>query len=136
VTFIERRSRYWIVTKVGLKTTELFAKATKTVWQSAKASQYIRWFTDGERRYAQQLWQKASVYLKSTEVSREYGHRKVWQHGLEVAIKVQRLVHNWVRPHVGLGKNKTPAMAIGLYHRPLSIILALPIFRMIMNHLI
>jgi len=136
VTFIERRSRYWIVTKVGLKTTELFAKATKTVWQSAKASQYIRWFTDGERRYAQQLWQKASVYLKSTEVSREYGHRKVWRHGLEVAIKVQRLVHNWVRPHVGLGKNKTPAMAIGLYHRPLSIILALPIFRMIMNHLI
>ncbi len=27
-------------------------------------SQYIRWFTDGERRYAQQLWQMASLYLK------------------------------------------------------------------------
>lgn len=31
----------------------------------------------------------ASVYLKSTEVSREYGHRKVWRHGLEVAIKIK-----------------------------------------------
>jgi len=188
VTFIERKSRYWIEAKAGFKNTELFAKATETAWQWAKMSQYIRWFTDGERRYAQQLWQRASVYLKSTEVSREYGHRKVWQHGLEVAIKikgsqgnrrvewvkpehpytaisdksdihanhneannsalrrrcsayrrrqnlyakntkglqravtVQRLVHNWVRPHVGLGKNKTPAMAIGLYHRPLSML--------------
>jgi hypothetical protein len=188
VTFIERRSRYWIEAKAGLKNTELFAIATKTAWQWAKMSQYIRWFTDGERRYAQQLWQMASVYLKSTEVSREYGHRKVWRHGLEVAIKikgsqgnrrvewlkpehpytaisdksdvhanhneannsalrrrcsayrrrqnlyaknteglqravtVQRLVHNWVRPHVSLGKNKTPAMVIGLYHRPLSML--------------
>jgi hypothetical protein len=186
VTFIERKSRYWIVAMAGTKTTELFAKATETAVPWAKASQYIRWFTDGERRYAQQLWQMASVRLKSTEVSREYGHRKVWRHGLEVAIKVkssqgnrrvawlkpehpymaisdksdvhanhneannsalrrrcsdyrrrqnlyakntkglqravtvQRLVHNWVRPHGGLGKNKTPVMAIGLYHRPLS----------------
>ena len=87
--FIERRSRYWIEARVGLKTTELFTKATKTAWQWAKASQYIRWFTDGERRYAQQLWQMASVRLKSTEVSHEYGHRKVWRHGLEVAIKIK-----------------------------------------------
>jgi hypothetical protein len=75
---IPSRSRYWIVAKAGLKTTELFAKVTKTAWQWAKASQYIRWFTDGERPYAQQLWQMASVRLKSTEVSREYGHQKVW----------------------------------------------------------
>ncbi|MBD2189218.1 hypothetical protein H6F41_13825 [Pseudanabaena sp. FACHB-723] len=188
MTFIERKSRYWIEARAGLKTTELFAKATKTAWEWTKASQYIRWFTDGERRYAQQLWQMANVYLKSNEVSREYGHWKVWRHGLEVAIKikgsqgkcrvewlktehpytaisdksdvhanhneannsalrrrcsayrrrqnlyaknteglqraitVQRLIHNWVRPHVGLGKNKTPAMAIGLFHRPLSIL--------------
>ena len=89
MTVIERKSRYWIEAKAGVKTTELFAKATKTVWQWAKASQYIRWFTDGERRYAQQLWQMASVRLKSTEVSHEYGHRKVWRHGLEVAIKIK-----------------------------------------------
>ena len=55
MTFIERKSRYWIEARAGIKTTELFAKATKTAWQWSKESQYIRWFTDGERRYAQQL---------------------------------------------------------------------------------
>jgi hypothetical protein len=89
VIFIERNSRYWIEARAGLKTTDLFAKATKTAWTWAKAGQYIRWFTDGETRYAQQLWQMASVCLKSTEVSREYGLRKVWRHGLEVAIKIK-----------------------------------------------
>jgi hypothetical protein len=102
VTFIERKSRYWIEARAGVKTTELFAKATETAWQWAKACQYIRWFTDGERRYAQQLWQRASVYLKSTEVSREYAHRKVWRHGLEVAIKIKGSQGNrrvaWLKP--------------------------------------
>lgn len=157
---------------------------THKAWQWAKRSQFIRWFTDGERRYAQQLWQLASHYLKANEYNRVYGHRKVWRQGLEVALKikssqgnkrvewaktehpftaisaksqvhanhneahnsalrrrcsayrrrqnlyakrveglqraltVQRLVHNWVRPHWGLAKGTTPAMAIGLYHRP------------------
>lgn len=58
--------------------------------------------SDGERRYAQQLWQRATVYLKSTEVSREYGHRKVWRHGLEVAIKIKGSQGNrrveWLKP--------------------------------------
>ena len=87
--FIEHKSRYWIEARAGFKDTKLFAKATATAWRWAKMSHYIRWFTDGERRYAQQLWQMASVYLKSTEVSDEYGHRKVWRHGLEVAIKIK-----------------------------------------------
>jgi hypothetical protein len=30
------------------------------------------------------------------------------------------LFHNWVRSHWGLGKNQTPAMAIGYYYRPIS----------------
>jgi hypothetical protein len=47
VTFIERSSRYWIEARAGLKTTELFTKATKTAWQWARMSQYIQWFTDG-----------------------------------------------------------------------------------------
>ncbi|MBU6185447.1 MAG: hypothetical protein KGQ16_03255, partial [Cyanobacteria bacterium REEB444] len=68
-SFIERKSRYWIEARAGLKDTKLFANATATPWRWAKMSHYIRWFTDGERRYAQQLWQMASVYLKSTEVS-------------------------------------------------------------------
>ncbi len=62
----------------------------------------ILWFTDGERRYAQKLWQLASVYLKSTAVSRAYGHRKVWRQGLEVAIKIKGSQENrrvaWVKP--------------------------------------
>jgi hypothetical protein len=128
----------------------------------------------------------ASVILKPSEIPANYGYRKVWQFGLEVAMKikgsqgrkrvewvsiehpftaisassdvhanhneaqnsalrrrasayrrrqnlyakklcglqrvldVQRLVHNWVRSHWGLGKNQTPAMAIGYYHRPIS----------------
>ena len=37
------------------------------------------------------------MYTKNTE-------------GLQQAVTVQRLVHNWVHPHGGLGKNKTPAM--------------------------
>ena len=44
----------------------------------------------------------ASVRLKSTEVSHEYGHRKVWRHGLEVAIKIKGSPGNrpieWVKP--------------------------------------
>ena len=65
-------------------------------------SHYIRWFTDGERGYTQQVWQMASVYLKSTEVSDEYGHHKVWRHGLEVAIKIKGSQGNprieWLKP--------------------------------------
>lgn len=173
-----------MVASAGKKEDQLFEIATCKAWQWAKASQSIRWFTDGERRYSQRLWLVASVYLKSREYSPEYGHRKVWREGLEVALNikgsqgnklvmwvkpehpytaisprtsvhanhneahnssmrrrcsayrrrtntyakdvfglqrtlsVQRLVHNWVRPHWGLGKKTTPAMALGLYHRP------------------
>jgi hypothetical protein len=39
---------------------------------------------------------------------------------LQRVLDVHRLVHNWVRPHWGLGKHQTPAMAIGYYHRPIS----------------
>jgi hypothetical protein len=151
-----------------------------------KAAAVIRWFTDGERRYGKELWKLASVILKPSEIPANYGHRKVWQFGLEVAMKIKgsqgrkrvewlkiehpftaisaksdvhanhneaqnsslrrrasayrrrqnlyakeldclqrvldvhRLVHNWVRPHWGLGKHQTPAMAIGYYHRPIS----------------
>ena len=150
-------------------TNELFAKATKTAWQWAKMIQYIRWFTDGERRYAQQLWQMASVYLKvaikikGSQVNRcverlnpEHPYTAISDksdvhanhneannsalrrrcsayrrrqnlyaknpEGLQRAVTVQRLVHNWVRPHLGLGKNKAPVMVIGLYSRPLSML--------------
>jgi len=41
--------------------------------------------------------------------------------GLNRSITVQRLIHNWVRPHFSLGKNPTPAMIIGYAKRPISI---------------
>jgi len=141
---------------------------------------------DGERRYAQELWNLASVRLKYQEVSAQYGHLKVWREGLEVALKikgsqgkprvewvkpehpftaislasevhanhnealnssirrrcsayrrrqnhyaktvkglqraltVQQLFHNWIRPHWSLGKRTTPAMAMGFCQRPVT----------------
>jgi len=41
--------------------------------------------------------------------------------GLNRAITVERLIHNWVRPHFSLGKKITPAMAIGYIKRPIMI---------------
>ena len=115
ITFIERGSRYWIEAKAGMKTTDLFKQATSTAWSSAKTSQYIRWFTDGERRCAHQLWKMASVYLKLSEVTREYGHRKVWRYGLEVAIKIKGSQGNrrveWVKP----GECKVKCVKTGKY---------------------
>ena len=37
--FIERKSRYWIEAREGLKDIELFAKATATAWRWAEMSQ-------------------------------------------------------------------------------------------------
>lgn len=39
---------------------------------------------------------------------------------LQRSLDVQRLIHNWVRPHCGLGKKTTPAMAMGYCDRPFS----------------
>jgi len=169
----------------GHKDELLFQRGTQQAWQWAQACPFIRWFTDGERRYAKALWKLASVYLANRDCP-SYRTRKVWREGLEVAIKikgsqgqrrvvwiksehpftaispmaevhanhneaqnaalrrrcsayrrrqnlygktraglqrvldVQRIIHNWVRPHWGLAKQTTPAMAIGLCSRPLS----------------
>lgn len=184
LSFIERDSRYWLVAQAGKKEAQLFELGTRRAWEWALGSEFIRWFTDGERRYAQQLWHLASISLKSREYCHTYGHRRVWREGLEVAMKVkgsqgrkrvewvkpehpytaispksevhanhneahnsalrrrcsayrrrtntyakdvsglqrsltvQRLVHNWVGPHWGLGKGRTPAMALGLSEQP------------------
>jgi len=186
IHFIERESRYWVSAQAGKKETQLFEQGTQVAWNWVKSAQFIRWFTDGERRYGKALWKLASVYLKRGEASRHYTYRKVWREGLEVAMKikgsqgkrriewvypehpftalspqsqvhanhneaqnsalrrrcsayrrrqnlyakrveglqrvldVQRLVHNWVRPHWGLAKGTTPAMAMGFCNRPVS----------------
>ena len=100
--FIERNSRYWVDAQAGLKDASLFEQVVKSVWDWAKPSEWIRWFTDGERRYGKELWKLASVYLPEKERTQSYGYRKVWREGLEVAIKVkgsQGKPHvEWVRP--------------------------------------
>ncbi|MBW4490085.1 MAG: hypothetical protein KME12_20080 [Trichocoleus desertorum ATA4-8-CV12] len=89
IHFIERESRYWVAAQAGKKQTPLFEQGTQSAWDWAKPAQFIRWFTDGERRYGKVLWKLASVYLKSGEVHRAYHHRKVWRQGLEVAMKIK-----------------------------------------------
>jgi hypothetical protein len=187
IHFIERDSRYWVEAQAGQKTNALFEQGTATAWEWAKPAEGIRWFSDGERRYGQALWKLASVRLQPGETHPDYGYRKVWRLGLEVAMKikgsqghkrvewvkvehpftaispttevhanhneaqnsalrrrasayrrrqnlyakrveglqrvldVQRLIHNWVRPHWGLGQKLTPAMAMGYCDRPISI---------------
>jgi len=172
--------------KRGTRSQPSSAQGTGSAWDWAKPAQYIRWFTDGERRYGKTLWKLASVNLKAGEAHQDYHRRKVWREGLEVAMKikgsqaqrrvewvyvehpftaisaasevhanhneaqnsalrrrcsadrrrqnlyanrveglqrvldVQRLVHNWVRPHWGLAKGTTPAMAMELCDRPVS----------------
>jgi hypothetical protein len=57
---LERQSRYWLVAQAGKKDKSLFEQASNEAWQWAQRCEFIRWFTDGERRYAQQLWSIAS----------------------------------------------------------------------------
>jgi hypothetical protein len=60
-------------------------------------------------------WRRASAYRR-----RQNLYAKNVE-GLQRVLDVQRLVHNWVRPHWGLGKKTTPAMAMGYCNRPISI---------------
>lgn len=88
ITSIERESRYWVSAVVGVKNETLFERSVSQSWQWSKACQFIRWFSDGERRYAKLLWQRASLYLRRRDYPHRR-HRKVWQEGLEVAMKIK-----------------------------------------------
>ena len=61
------------------------------------------------RRRASAYRRRQNLYAKLVE-------------GLQRVLDVQRLIHNWVKPHWGLGKSVTPAMAMGYSLRPFSII--------------
>jgi hypothetical protein len=50
---------------------------------------------------------RQNLYAKTTE-------------GLQRSLEVQRLIHDWVRPHGGLRGKTTPAMAMGFTTRPTS----------------
>jgi len=61
------------------------------------------------RRRASAYRRRQNLYAKRVE-------------GLQRVLDVQRLIHNWVRPHWGLRKKITPAMAMamGYCNRPIS----------------
>jgi hypothetical protein len=61
------------------------------------------------RRHASAYRRRQNLYAKRLQ-------------GLQRALDVQRLIHNWVRPHWGLGCLQTPAMAMGFFSRPVSIL--------------
>jgi len=42
--------------------------------------------------------------------------------GLQRVLNMQRMIHNWVRPHWGLEKQETPAMAMGYIDRPITML--------------
>jgi hypothetical protein len=87
--------------QAGLKDISLFERGVKSAWNWAKPSEWIRWFTDGERPYGKALWKLVRVYLPPSETTEAYRYRKVWQDGLEVAINVkgsQGTLHvEWIR---------------------------------------
>lgn len=63
------------------------------------------------------LRRRASAYR------RRQNHYAERVKGLQRALNVQRLIHNWVRLHWGLGKRRTPAMTLKFIERPLAIAL-------------
>ncbi|UCJ11985.1 MAG: IS1 family transposase [Phormidium sp. PBR-2020] len=90
LTFIERKSRYWVAAHAGNKDERLFTTGTEQTWQWAQAAEFIRWFTDGERRYGKALWTFASRFIsKPSPHGTHYPWRKVWREGLEVAMKIK-----------------------------------------------
>jgi hypothetical protein len=109
IHFIERTSRYWVEAQAGLKNAFLFEKGVKAAWDWATPSEWIRWFTDGERRYGKELWKLASVYLSPGETPQAYAYRKVWREGLEVAMKVKG---SQGMPHVEWLRQEHPFTAI------------------------
>lgn len=65
--------------------------------------------------------QNAALRRRSSAYRRRQNLYAKHVEGIQRALDVQRLIHNWVKPHCGLGKCVTPAMVIGYSLRPFSI---------------
>jgi hypothetical protein len=63
----------------------------------------------------------SALRRRATAYRRRQNHYAKQVEGLQRALDVQRLMHNWVRPHWSLGKQTTPAMAMGFIQRPLKL---------------
>ncbi len=75
------------------------------------------------------------IRRRSSAYRRQQNHYAKTAAGLQRAITVQQLLHNWIRPHTSLGKGSTPAMAIGFCLRPVTMLefLTIPSFTSITN---
>lgn len=73
---------------MGRREARLFARAMGEFWAWASPAVYVRLFTDGERRYSQNLWAVAHEWLTRARYPGAV-YRKVWREGLEVACKVK-----------------------------------------------
>ncbi|MGD1944496.1 MAG: IS1 family transposase, partial [Leptolyngbyaceae cyanobacterium] len=63
----------------------------------------------------------SALRRRATAYRRRQNHYAKQVKGLQRALNVQRLIHNWVRPHWSLDKRTTPAMKMGFIERPLKI---------------
>jgi hypothetical protein len=66
--------------------------------------------------------QSSSLRRRSRAYHRRQNHYTKVVEGLQRVLNVQRLIHNWVRQHWDLGKNQTPAIAIGYIERPVTML--------------
>jgi hypothetical protein len=65
--------------------------------------------------------QNSAIRRRCSAYRRRQNHYAKTRSGLQRAITVQRLIHNWIRPHISLGKGTTPAMAMNLASRPITL---------------
>ena len=65
--------------------------------------------------------QNAALRRRSSAYRRRQNLYAKLVEGLQRVLDVQRLIHNWVKPHWGLGKCVTPSMAMGYSLGPFSI---------------
>lgn len=63
----------------------------------------------------------SALRRRATAYRRRQNHYAKQIKGLQRALNMQRLIHNWVRPHGSLGKRTTPAMKMGFIDRPIKI---------------
>jgi hypothetical protein len=63
----------------------------------------------------------SALRRRATAYRRRQNHYAKQVKGWQRSLNVQRLIHNWVRPHWSLGKHTTPAMKMGFIERPLKI---------------
>ena len=63
----------------------------------------------------------SALRRRATAYRRRQNHYAKVVEGLQRALDVQRLIHNWVRPHGRFRQKMTPAMAMGFIDRSLSI---------------